>query len=102
MVVQLANGQAITLPERVRLSIDIASHHIWHSFFTMPTLGNSILLGVDFWAKVGHALSAPPSPVFVKTTPPAAVTEGLIRRTSEEDQRLRESISNRRATPSRM
>jgi len=60
----------------------------------MPTLGSPILLGIDFWAKVGHALPAPPPLSPLKDTPSTAATEGLTRRTAEDEQRLRQFLGN--------
>jgi len=82
--VQLANGQTVKLPGRVRVPVGIAGRRVWHSFFVMPTLGSTMLLGIDFWAKIGHALPAPPPPARSKVTPAAAAAEGLNRRTWEE------------------
>jgi len=58
----------------------------------MPTLGNSLLLGIDFWAKVGHALLAPPPPAIENKTPASAATEGVTGRTSDEIRCLREFL----------
>jgi len=91
-IVQLANGQTVTLPGRVHLPLVLAGRHIWHSFHVMPTLGSTILLGIDFWAKVGHTLPAPhlaPNPA----TPATAVAEGLTRHTADTDYQLREFLA---------
>jgi len=50
-------------------------------------------LGIDFWAKVSHIIPAPPPLTPSTNAPAAAVTEGLTRRTPEEDQRLRNFLA---------
>ncbi|XP_071570406.1 uncharacterized protein [Temnothorax nylanderi] len=91
--VQLDNGQHITLPDRVRLPIRTAGRTIWHAFLIVPNLKSALLLGVDFWAKLGHAIPAPKTPNSRDRTPATTTTEGIVPRTPAEEERLREFLA---------
>lgn len=88
----------VPITHTVDLPIAIADRTVTHTFQVMLNLSGPVLIGIDFWAKLGVVLPAPPN--TATSTQPAVgeISAGLTPRTSDEDCRLREFLHRELST----
>src|SRR5580765_2018378 len=92
--INLAHGAPVTINRTVTLPLTTAGHTIRHRFQVLPNLGSPVLIGIDLWAKLRLNLPSPP-PLAATATCSAVgeISGGIMPRTPDEDQRLRQFLA---------
>jgi len=86
--VKLADDTFVPIREYYQLTFTISDRTFTHDFDVMPALGGEMLIGVDVWSQLGFALPPAPRDICKTATRTAAVSGGIVPRTSEEDRQL--------------